>query len=362
MGKHTNRPGPAATSAPRRFPWKWLALAVVLGGAGIGAAIILSGDKPWGGAPPGMVWVPGGTFRMGTDDPNYRFQDAKPVHEVFVSGFWMDETEVTNEQFAAFVAATGYVTIAEQKPSKEILLATMPKGNPLPPDEDLVPGSVVFVPPEKEVPFEREGDWTKWVPGACWKHPEGPGSDIKDRMNHPVVQVCFKDAEAYCKWAGKRLPTEAEWERAARGGLDGKPFAWGDEPIEANGQWRCNIWQGRFGGKPNALDGHVRTAPVKSFAPNGFGLYDVAGNVWEWCADWYTPGYYLVSPRENPKGPDGSYDPSRPDEAHVPKRVQRGGSFLCSDGFCARYKPAGRGKGEVYTGSSHVGFRCARDR
>ena len=366
MGNHTNRPASAnqsASPAPSGgFPFKWLALAVVFGGAGVGLGIVLTSDKPWGSSPPGMVWIPSGTFRMGTDDTNYRFEDAHPIHEVYVSGFWMDETEVTNEQFAAFVTATNYATVAEQKPSKEILLATMPKGAPLPPDEALVPGSLVFSPPADEVGFDNETNWTAWVPGACWKHPEGPGSDIKDRMNHPVVQVCFVDAEAYCKWAGKRLPTEAEWERAARGGLEGKTFAWGDEPVQENGKWRCNIWQGRFGANVKPQDGFVRTAPVRTFAPNGFGLYDVAGNVWEWCADWYTPGYYKVSPRENPKGPEGSYDPSRPAESHVPKRVQRGGSFLCSDGFCARYKPYGRGKGEVYTGNSHVGFRCAKDR
>ena len=276
----------------------------------------------------------------------------------------MDETEVTNEQFAKFVAETGYVTIAEQKPTLEQIMPNLRPGEPPPPPEKLVPGSLVFRQPPGPVPWDDEGNWWEWVPGACWKHPEGPGSDIKDRMNHPVVHVCWKDADAYAKWAGKRLPTEAEWERAARGGLVGKKYAWGDEAPNEGGTWRCNIWQGEFPNKNTLADGFLRTAPVKSYPPNAYGLYDVAGNVWEWCSDWYTPDYYKNSPKKNPKGPESSFDPrvGPRENPYTPKRVMRGGSFLCSDGFCSRYKPYGRGKGDVDTGQSHVGFRCAKDK
>ena len=314
-------------------------------------------SRPDGPAPPGMVWIPGGTFRMGTTERHPHFADA-PEHEVEVGGFWMDETEVTNAQFAEFVKATGYVTVAEQKPTLESIRAGLPPGEPDPPADKLVPGALVFTQPPGPVP-NHHSYWWKWVPGACWKHPEGPGSDITDRMNHPVVQVCWKDAVAYAKWAGKRLPTEAEWEFAARGGLEGKKYAWGDDPPEENGKWRCNIWQGKFWENTPA-DGYLRTAPVKSYPPNGYGLYDVAGNVWEWCSDWYRPDYYANSPRRNPQGPESSFDPTEPNPL-TPKRVTRGGSFLCSDGFCSRYKPYGRGRDEADSDQSHVGFRCVKD-
>lgn len=315
--------------------------------------------RPDGPAPPGMVWIPGGTFRMGTTDTNRHFFDA-PEHEVEVGGFWMDETEVTNEQFAAFVKATGYVTVAEQKPTLESIRAGLPPGTPDPPPEVLVPGSLVFTPPPGPVP-NHHSYWWKWVPGACWKHPEGPGSDIAGRMNHPVVHVAWPDAVAYAKWAGKRLPTEAEWEFAARGGLVGKKYVWGDEPPDEGGKWRCNIWQGEFPYLNTKADGYVRTAPVKSYPPNAFGLYDMAGNVWEWCSDWYRHDYYFSSPRRNPTGPPSSFDPQEPNPL-TPKRVTRGGSFLCSDGFCSRYKPYGRGRDEMDSGQSHVGFRCVKDK
>jgi formylglycine-generating enzyme len=344
--------------------WKWLALLVVGVGVGVGAFSIFGGDRPFGKAPEGMVWIPRGKFTMGTDDPNPHFVDAHPMHDVEISGFWMDEAEVTNAQFAEFVAATGYVTVAEQPPTMESMIANRAAHMPPPRPEELIPSSVVFSPPNRLVPTNDSPDGWNWVAGAYWKHPEGPDSDIKDRMNHPVVHVCWKDADAYAKWAGKRLPTEAEWERAARGGLVGKQYVWGDDAPAAGGQWRCNIWQGKFPHTNTLADGYLRTAPVKSYPPNAYGLYDMAGNVWEWCADWYTPTYYANSPRKNPLGPDASYDPSRPDveNPYMPKRVQRGGSFLCSDGFCSRYKPYGRGKGDVDTGQSHVGFRCAKDR
>ena len=356
-------PAPPSAPAGKRAPWKWLVLLVVGAGVAFGATMILTGDGPPGPAPEGMVWIPGGKFTMGTDDANPLFADAHPRHEVRIDGFWLDETEVTNAKFAEFVKATGYVTVAEKVPTMEAMIAGRAAHLPPPDPAELVAAALVYTPPDGPVPLNAPKNWWRWVPGACWKHPEGPGTDINDRMDHPVVHVCWKDAAAYAEWAGKRLPTEAEWERAARGGLDGKPYAWGDEPPGAAGTWRCNIFQGQFPWRNTAEDGHPRTAPVKSYPPNPYGLYDMAGNGWEWCGDWYTPDYYQNSPAKNPKGPERSYDPSRPDveNPHMPKRVQRGGSFLCSDGFCSRYKPYGRGKGDVDTGQSHVGFRCAKD-
>jgi formylglycine-generating enzyme required for sulfatase activity len=308
--------------------------------------------------PAAMVSLPGGKFRMGTPDSERdgHFADA-PDHEAEVGPFRIDATEVTNAHFAEFVRATGYVTVAEQKPTLESVRAGLPPGDPDPPDEVLVPGSLVFVPPDG--PGKHRVDQRfKWVPGACWKHPEGPDSDLRGRMDHPVVHVCWADADAYAKWAGKRLPTEAEWEFAARGGLAGKAYVWGDEGPGDGGAWRCNIWQGDFPWRNTGGDGFPRTAPVKSFAPNGYGLYDMAGNVWEWCADWYRPDTYVTGSRKDPAGPDSSFDPTEPNPT-LPKRVQRGGSFLCSDGFCSRYKPYGRGKGDVFSAASHIGFRCA---
>lgn len=264
----------------------------------------------------------------------------------------MDETEVTNEQFAEFVKATGYVTIAEQKPK--------PEDFPGAPPENLVPGSLVFVAPPPTVKPRGYRDWWRYVQGADWQHPEGPGSNLKGREKHPVVHIAWDDAVAYAKWAGKRLPTEAEYEYAARGGLDRKLYSWGDE-LKPGGKWQCNIWQGRFPFKDLVEDGYHFTAPVRSYAANGYGLYDMSGNVWEWCSDWYRADYYqsvaglaLVS---NPQGPSDSSDPAEPG---VKKRVQRGGSFLCCDEYCSRYIVGARGKGEPDSGSSHIGFRCVK--
>ena len=300
----------------------------------------------------GMVWVPGDEFWMGDDG----FADARPVHRVFVDGFWLDRTEVTNAQFARFVAETGYVTVAEKPPDWEQMKLALPPGTPKPPDDQLVAGSLVFTPPAGPVPLDEHYQWWRYVPGASWRQPDGPGSTIDGKDNYPVVHVCYEDAVAYAKWARKRLPTEAEWELAARGGLDRKPYAWGDEQ-KPRGRWLANIWQGRFPAANTEEDGFPRTAPVASFPGNAFGLHDMAGNVWEWCADWYRPDYYTASPGRNPTGPTDSFDPMEPG---LPKRVQRGGSFLCSDLYCVRYKPGTRGKGEVTSGASHVGFRCAR--
>ncbi|MGH7132382.1 MAG: formylglycine-generating enzyme family protein [Phycisphaerales bacterium] len=300
-------------------------------------------------SPEGMVWIPGGDFSMGSDEPSFR--DARPIHKVRVTGFWMDKTEVTNEQFTKFVAATGYVTIAEKTPK--------PEDFPGAPPENLVAGSVVFAPPPAAVPLTDHYLWWNYVKGANWRHPEGPASDIKGREKHPVVHVGWPDAVAYCTWAGKRLPTEAEWEFAARGGLDKRAYAWGGE-FQPSGKFMANTFQGHFPQKNTAEDGFTATAPVGSFPPNGYGLYDVAGNVWEWCSDWYRPDTYArrAAPGSvaiDPAGPTDSTDPAEPG---VKKRVMKGGSFLCNDQYCSRYMPGGRGKGEPDTGTNHVGFRA----
>ena len=297
-----------------------------------------------------MVWIPGGEFAMGSD----QFPDARPVHRVAVDGFWMDVTEVTNAEFDAFVRATSYVTVAERTPQA----ADYPGAPP----ENLVAGSVVFSPPPKEVPLDDHYQWWRYQKGADWRHPEGPGSSIADRMDHPVVHVAYEDVLAYAKWAKKRLPTEAEWEFAARGGLDGKAYAWGDD-FRPNGKFMANTFQGHFPDKNTGEDGFLGTSPVKAFPPNGYGLYGMAGNVWEWVTDWYRPDYYAKLAEaggvvRNPKGPDDSFDPLEP---RAVKRVQKGGSFLCTDQYCSRYMPGGRGKGEPDTGTNHTGFRCVRD-
>ena len=302
-------------------------------------------------APEGMVWIPGGEFSMGSEDAE--MPDARPFHRVAIDGFWMDQTEVTNEEFAQFVKATGYITVAERTPDA--------KDFPGAPPENLVAGSVVFTPPNQKVPLDNHFAWWRYVPGANWRHPEGPESNLKGKEKHPVVHIAFQDASAYAKWAGKRLPTEAEFEFAARGGLDRKRFAWGDE-FKPGGKFQANSFQGHFPDKNTGADGFIGSAPVGSFAPNGFGLSDMAGNVWEWTADWYRADYYktLAATHQvtrNPQGPADSFDPSEP---RVAKRVHRGGSFLCTDEYCARYMPGGRGKGEPDTGTNHLGFRCVR--
>ena len=294
-----------------------------------------------------MVWIQAGKFQMGSDDP--AFPDAQPVHEVFVNDFWMDEHEVTNAEFAKFVKATGYITVAE-RPLDAADYPNVPK-------ENLVIGSPVFAPPENRVSLDDPGQWWRYVAGANWYHPQGPSSSIMKKPNDPVVQVCYEDALAYAKWAGKRLPTEAEWEYAARAGKENKKFYWGEE-LKPAGEWMANIFQGNFPIKNSLEDGFEFLAPVKSFPPNAYGLYDMEGNVWEWCNDFYRPDYYQKSSKENPHGPPDSYDP---DEPNVVKRVVRGGSFLCSDQYCIRYKAGSRGKGEIKSASNNLGFRCVRD-
>ena len=309
-----------------------------------------TGKAP-GEPPPGMVWIPGGTFWMGGNDS--ATIDAHPSHLVEVDGFWMDRTELTNDRFAAFVKATGYVTVAERKPD--------PKDFPGVDLEKLVAGSAVFTPPAQPQPVTLDDPllWWRYVPGADWRHPEGPESSIEGKDDYPVVHVCFDDAQAYARWAGKRLPTEAEWEFAARGGLDRKKYIWGDE-LQPDGKPRMNAWQGRFPVENAATDGYARLAPVGMYPPNAFGLLDMAGNAWEWCADWYRPGYEVSAPNlitKNPQGPDSSFDPMEPG---VPKRVQRGGSYLCTDQYCTRYLPGARGKGAVDSGATNLSIRCVR--
>jgi formylglycine-generating enzyme required for sulfatase activity len=316
-------------------------------------------ERPSSPAPSGMVWVPGGEFVMGTDS-EMAWPDERPAHRVRVDGFWMDEHEVTNGGFGAFVASTGYVTTAEKAPTAEEILRQSPPGTPPPRKELLVPGALVFTPPSSPVPLDDYSQWWKWTPGANWRHPDGPGSSIEGKDKYPVVQVSWDDAVSYAKWAGKRLPTEAEWERAARGALDRKLYVWGDQAPSQTAKL-ANIWQGQFPNRNSAGDGFARLAPVKSFAPNGYGLYDVAGNVWEWCSDWYQADLYRSRAGQgvavNPQGPERSSDPANPYE---PRRVQRGGSFLCSDDYCTRYRPSARQGGAPDTGMSHVGFRCVR--
>jgi formylglycine-generating enzyme required for sulfatase activity len=325
----------------------WLALPAAAGAPEDLGQPRVDDVAPTGPAPKGMVWVPGGVFFMGSEE----FDDAQQVRKVRVDGFWMDQTEVTNAQFRRFVDATGYVTVAERTPDRKQFPGAAP--------EDLKPFSVVFKPPKQSVDPNAVSHLTWWEPvkGADWRHPEGPDSDLNGREQHPVVHVSYADAVAYAAWAGKRLPTEAEWEFAARGGLDRKRFCWGDD-FTPGGKFMANTWQGEFPARNTAQDGFLGIAPVASFPPNGFGLHDMAGNVWEWCADWYHPAYYKFGPDRNPKGPRASFDPQEPE---VPKRVQRGGSYLCCDNYCMRYRPGARGKGEPESATNHVGFRCVQD-
>lgn len=293
------------------------------------------------------VHIPGGTFLMGTDDP--AFPDAHPVHKVTLDEFWMDEHEVTNAEFEKFVNATNYVTVAERQLD--------PKDYPGVPAESLVPGSAVFSPPSQPVDLNDPMQWWKYISGTSWKHPLEAQSNIEGKENYPVVHISYEDAMAYAKWAGKRLPTEAEWEYAAQGNQPELKYYWGNE-LKPGGKWAANIYQGDFPNNDKGEDGFAGIAPVKSFAPNAYGLYDMDGNVWEWCNDYYRPDAYEKSPANNPKGPSDSYDP---DEPNLVKRVQRGGSFLCSDQYCIRYKPGSRGKGEISSGSNNLGFRCVKD-
>lgn len=303
-----------------------------------------------------MRRIPGGSFLMGSDR---HYPDERPAHKVSVGGLWMDETTVTNAEYAAFVAATSYVTVAER-----------PIDPALYPGADrrlLVPGSLVFHMTDRPVDLNDFRNWWSWTPGACWRRPEGPGSTIVGREDYPVVQVAFEDAAAYAAWAGKDLPTEAEWEFAARGGLEGAEFAWGDELVP-DGRHLANIWQGSFPWRNFETDGYAGACPVRSFPANGYGLYEVCGNVWEWTTDWYAAAHAPANPAKpsccaviDPRGAalKASLDPRQPGGG-IPRRVVKGGSFLCAPNYCRRYRPAARHAQMIDSGMSHIGFRCVR--
>jgi formylglycine-generating enzyme len=314
-------------------------------------------EKPTGvpgGAPfPGMLWIPGGTFRMGSEE---FYPEERPVHELLVDGFWIDPTAVTNEEFARFVSETRYQTVAETAPRAEDF--------PGAPPEKLVPGALVFQKTKGPVDLNNYRNWWAWTPGASWRTPLGPGSSTRGIENHPVVHIAFADAQAYAKWAGKKLPTEAEWEFAARGGLDGAKFTWGNEHFPG-GKPMANSWQGEFPWQNLVADGYEGTAPVGSFPANGYGLFDMAGNVWEWTSDWFVPRHAneiaksCCGPPANPRidSPEKSYDPGQPD-IRIPRKVVKGGSYLCAPNYCLRYRPAARQPQMIDTGTSHIGFRC----
>lgn len=300
----------------------------------------------------GLVFVPGGTFRMGSDA---HYPEEAPVHRVSVDAFWIDETPVTNAQFHRFVDETGYITFAELTPKASDYPGALP--------HMLKAGSLVFKQPGGKVDLKNWSQWWAFVFGANWRRPYGRGSWIKGLDDHPVVHVAYPDAEAYALWAGKQLPTEAEWEFAARGGLDGKEFAWGDE-LTPGGRHMANTWQGDFPHENLRIDGYERTSPVKAFPPNGYGIYDMIGNVWEWTSDWYGSKHTEDVKKaccipHNPHGPreDQSYDPSQP-KIRIPRKVLKGGSHLCAPNYCRRYRPAARHAEPIDTSTCHVGFRC----
>jgi formylglycine-generating enzyme required for sulfatase activity len=300
----------------------------------------------------GMLWIPGGTFRMGSDQ---HYPEEAPVHRVTVDGFWMDRTPVTNRQFKEFAAATGQKTFAEICPDPKNYPGSLP--------HMIFAGSLVFTPPNRPVDLRNWGEWWALLKGANWRHPYGPKSNIKGLDDHPVVHITFADALAYATWAGKELPTEAEWEYAARAGLDGAEFAWADE-LTPEGKHQANIWQGNFPSENRCDDGFERTSPVTAFPPNGYGVYDMIGNVWEWTTNWWSAKHEADAPKaccipQNPRGgaEAASYDPRLPD-IRIPRKVIKGGSHLCAPNYCRRYRPAARHAEPVDTSTSHLGFRC----
>ena len=350
---------------PAPAPWRQLsrrALALL--------ALTLAACGPTA-VPPGMVLIPGGEFTMGTE-ADYAFPNESPPHRVTISPFFLDVNPVTNDDFARFIESTGYLTVAERPVDWEEMKKQVPPGTTKPSDEVLAPGSLVFRPTEGPVDLRDMSQWWIWTTGASWRHPEGPASNLEGRGNHPVVHVAWEDAQAYADWAGKRLPTEAEWEFAARGGLDQTRYAWGDEE-NPDGRFMLNRWTGTFPYRNDRADGFAGTAPVESFPPNGYGLHDMGGNVWNWCRDLYRadtfatraddqqaccdPGGPLDSKRETPV----PGDPSPPLVPGAERRVTKGGSFLCHPAYCESYRPTARRGTPPDTGSSHVGFRCAMD-
>lgn len=306
-----------------------------------------------------MVLIPAGTFSMGADD-NDGQPDEYPKHTVQLDSFWMDEHEVTNGEFAQFVKATGYKTVAEKPVTMEEIMRELPPGTPQPDSSMLEPGSLVFTPPSQAVPLDDVSQWWSFIRGADWQHPQGPESNISGKENYPVTHIAYEDALAYAKWAGKRLPTEAEWEYAARGGRSNEPYPWGRELL-TEGKPKANTWNGHFPYENTQTDGFSGLAPVKSFTPNGYGLYDMSGNVWELCADWFHSDYYKSVANTtsiNPKGPDQSYDAEDPGSI---KHVIRGGSFMCSDEYCKGYRVSARMKTSPESGLENLGFRCVMD-
>jgi formylglycine-generating enzyme required for sulfatase activity len=300
----------------------------------------------------GMRWIPGGTFLMGSD---VHYPEEAPAHRVTVDGFWMDTRAVTNKEFGRFVGATGYVTVAERSPDP----ADYPDADP----NLLNPSSSVFVKPAGRVSLDNPYNWWTYVEGAQWRHPQGQNSSIHRLPDHPVVHVAWADVEAYARWAGKELPSEAEWEFAARGGLDGAAYAWGDE-LTPDERWMANTWQGEFPIQNTLDDGYEGTAPVGSFPANGYGLFDMIGNVWEWTTDWYLPHGQLshtCCTVENPRGGrlEDSLDPAL-QGISIPRKVMKGGSHLCAPNYCQRYRPAARMPQHIDTSTSHLGFRCIR--
>ena len=307
----------------------------------------------------GMAWIPSGAYKMGSKNSQSR-RDESPQHPVQVDGFWMDQTEVTNAEFAAFVEATGYVTTAEIAPDWEEIKKELPPGTPKPHDSLLQAASLIFQATKGPVDLNAYDSWWRWQPNTSWKHPKGPGSTLEGKENHPVVHISWYDAQAYANWVGKRLPTEAEWEWAASGGKEEVLYPWGNEPVN-EGTPKANSWEGDFPYQNNVRDLFFYTAPVASFEPNPFGLYDMAGNVWEWCSDWYAFDYYANlkgSKVANPQGPEKPYDPYQP---YLKQKVMRGGSFLCNDAYCSGYRVSARMKSSPDTGLQHTGFRLVKD-
>jgi formylglycine-generating enzyme len=311
---------------------------------------------------PGMVWIPGGIYDMGASDSDrMALSHEKPKHTVKVDGFYMDETEVTNAQFSRFIQATNYITTAERPVDWELIKQQLPPGIPKPHDSLLLPGSLLFKKTKESVPNLYDfSQWWRWTNGANWKQPEGKGSSIDGKDNHPVVHVSYEDAMAYCHWAGRRLPTEAEWEFAARGGKRDKIYFWGDLTDKLSSY--VNSWEGEFPVDNTQADGFEKSAPVKTYPPNGYGLYEISGNVWEWTSDWYSSQYYQYcrenSITNNPKGPKEAFNPNNP---YVDERVIRGGSFLCNASYCASYRVSSRMATDPNTSLEHLGFRTVMD-
>lgn len=379
--RHPNLNVDASPIRSTRANWIRQLLGIALISAALGAGIsmwhsrsqatgrpqVIYGDGVNG--PRDMAWVPAGEFLMGSDHRLAK-RNERPAHEVRVHGFWMDRHHVTNAEFRRFVTATGYVTTAEKKPDWESLKVQLPPDTPRPPDPALVPGAMVFVGTDRPVSLQDYSAWWRFVPGADWRHPTGPASSIEGRDDHPVVQVSYEDALAYAKWTGKRLPTEAEWEYAARGGLEQATYTWGEQ-FAPGGKQMANVWEGQqpqpFPIVSAKAGGAVGTSPVGTFPANGYGLSDMTGNAWQWVADWYradqfqreaVTGKVIV----NPTGPQDAWEPDEPGvPSDAPRRVTRGGSFLCNEAYCLSYRPSARRGTDPYTSMSHLGFRLVED-